>query len=269
MPKPLFAIISCHKFGARRNSQRATWIPNIPKDIGYKFFLGSPPIEKQHHIPAEDEIWLDVDDSYNSLPAKVKAVMQWGVDNDYDFVLKIDDDVYIYPDRVLQGYEQHKYVGHPNGWIAPAHPKGYMSGFAYWLCPDAVKAVADGELDKKIPHEDRWVGGVLFKAGLNKDGGYYDRRFIVVCTHQKAFWKNFVNQGAAFAQFEPGDMEYFHALCNGTAPIETVNPTARLDRPMMVPGRARPRGPIANLDPVDGDRRPGKRVFRLGRPSKF
>lgn len=258
--RPLFAIISCHKFSSRRNSQRETWLLSFNKEVAdYKYFLGRGP---EGAVPAEDEIFLDVEDDYNSLPAKVKAVMQWALDHDYEWVLKTDDDVYIYPDRILDGYDHHLYTGHPNGWVSPQHPKGYMSGFAYWLAPQCVKAIAEAPLDPKIPHEDRWVGGVLFRAGLNSDGGYYDKRYVVVCTYQRNMWQNFARQdGAAFAQFEPGDMQYFHSLCMGTAEPEL----AATGRPVNV---ARPAEEQSASGQVLG--RPSKnpgggRIFRLGR----
>jgi hypothetical protein len=53
-------------------------------------FIGRP--DNKLHA---DEVMLDVDDSYECLPAKVKAVAGWALTHDYDFLLKLDDDTYL------------------------------------------------------------------------------------------------------------------------------------------------------------------------------
>lgn len=234
--KLLFAIISCHKNSERRESQRETWIPRIDGVAEYKFFLGNHP-EGKAYEPAADEVILDVRDGYKELPEKVRAVMRWAVERDYEFVLKIDDDVYIYPERVTWNFQQYHYIGHPNGWVAPAHPKGYMSGFAYWVSNRAARAIASAELDPKITHEDRWVGGVLFKSGVIKDGGFKDARYVVLCVFQKPHWRSFAVQGAAFAQFEPAEMKYFHEIAMGRDPVKASQPQPP-PPPIVQAGRA-------------------------------
>lgn len=253
--RPLFAIISCHKFKARRDSQRATWIPRIDsRKVDYKYFLGRSP-EGSDIQPAEDEIFLDVPDDYDNLPEKVRAVMRWALEQGYAWVMKTDDDIYVIPERVLEGYDRHQYTGHPNTWSCPKHPMGYMSGFAYWLSPRAIKAVAEAELDPEVIHEDRWVGGVLHRAGVALDGGYYDRRYIVAIVHQRPIWKSLISKGAVFAQFEPGDMQFFHELFMGTKPAHPPSMEIE-DKQEFVLGRPAtrpvPKGKIYRLGKLTG-----------------
>src|SRR5579864_1077075 len=94
----LVAIVTCHKdkFIEQAEIQRQTWVPLCAKyGIDVKFFLG-----QSTRAPREDEVYLDVDDGYAGLPAKVQAMLAWAVAQGYDYILKTDDDVYIVPGRL-------------------------------------------------------------------------------------------------------------------------------------------------------------------------
>lgn len=156
--KRLIAILTCHKqkFLDQAEAQRQTWIPACAKlGMDVKFFLG------QSDRPArEDEVYLDVDDGYGGLPAKVKAMFAWSVAHDYHYTLKTDDDVYIIPGRLDKvPVAPHDFVGRfrvPSG----GYPAEYASGFAYWLSKRAAAVVAASPLNTDWA-EDRWVANAL------------------------------------------------------------------------------------------------------------
>lgn len=169
--KLLLAIISCHHMQDRAKAVRDTWLTDIPVGLDYKFFLGR--VAKRE--PVEDEIFLDVNDTYTGLPAKTRAICEYAVANGYDWLHKIDDDVYCRAERLLHAVPQHgQYVGRrrsPSGGF----PSWYCSGFSYWLDAAACRIVANAPLSSD-ECEDRWVGNALMPHGIDS---VLDNRYIV------------------------------------------------------------------------------------------
>lgn len=151
----LVAIATCEARTAFTAAQRATWV----KDCGWadvRFFLAA-----QLREPLADEIFLDVGDDYKSLPAKVREISRWASKQNYLQTLKLDDDVVMWPTRVV--FPQ----GHYTGWIQEPTPgfAKHCSGLAYWLSADCMKTLAEAEIGEETA-EDRWTGQVLWKAGF-------------------------------------------------------------------------------------------------------
>lgn len=180
-PKPLIAIIACHRFPLRRIAQHKTWIQDI-KGMDYKFFLGRP---TNGQTPTDDEVFLDVDDSYEALPRKVQAAAKWALDNGYQHMFKVDDDVYVFPDRLLKsGYDKHDFIGSYRG-PSGEYPSGYPSGGpGYWLSARAMKVVADSKPNGDWA-EDRFVGNVLHAAGISC---HNDHRYRILMTGMNWLW---------------------------------------------------------------------------------
>jgi glycosyltransferase involved in cell wall biosynthesis len=175
----------------------------------YKFFLGKGNTELR-----EDELQLDVPDEYEGLTAKVQAIFKWALDRNYDYICKIDDDVYIYPDKLIASdYSKHHYVGRLNKWKTPLHPKSFLSGFTYWISAYAARLVVDSPLDPLVTFEDRWVGGVLGRAGIE---GYNDRLYKVMSLFPKHQWYSTIQQNyGALCQFEPDELRFVHDIATG------------------------------------------------------
>lgn len=203
--KILIALVSCHKNTARRNAQRNTWLPNLKED--YKFFLGDGSNEL-----AEDEVQLDCPDDYFNLPKKIKAIIIWALERGYDYIFKCDDDVYVFPDRLLVGeFYKYSYTGRflnrPN-----SHEFGdYASGFAYWLREDAAKIILSSEISDS--NEDRWVGKTLHLAKVSH---YNDKMYVVLSMKPKPLWGEMSKQASVCCQFEPEDMQLLHGIITGT-----------------------------------------------------
>ena len=157
--KLLVAIMTCHKLDyfiddltidwctqqglrctdqqARVNTIRATWLKELPEEFDYKFFYGTKlrdskqnqrvPTKFNLREPLSDEVYLDCGDSYTSNPDKMKAICRWALDHGYDYILRCDDDTFIYPERLLvndsSGWTGKDYVGasdnnfHPGGCV--------------------------------------------------------------------------------------------------------------------------------------------------------
>ena len=155
----LIGIVTCDKNQARAQACRDMWVPElIDRGFDVKFFLG-----KQERETYQGEVFLDCPDDYEGLPAKVKAICGWAVEQKYETVLKVDDDSYINSDRLVVP-ENAKYAG-----LAalrrglPNYPDGltYCSGGGYWLRDEAIQLVADAPLVEGESVEDRWVGSVM------------------------------------------------------------------------------------------------------------
>lgn len=123
----LVAISSCHKNRQRRDWQRQTWLPELQFD--YKFFLGRGGMAD----PSEENVViLDCGDDYLSLVDKTFEEIKWARANGYDKLLKIDDDVYIRPERLIP--PEQDYVGH-------CYSSGkflYATGALMWLSAAAM-----------------------------------------------------------------------------------------------------------------------------------
>jgi len=149
MAKILIAVIGCEKYTDRAQACRDTWADTSLCDV--MFFTG--PV-------------LGVGDTYEDLPAKTQAACRWALDHGYDWMFKADDDTYIWVERLLSsGFEEHHYSGFGGGKVPP--PEEYASGGAgYWLDRSALEVVANALLTNDTC-EDRWVGRVLYDAGMS------------------------------------------------------------------------------------------------------
>ena len=95
---------------------------------------------------------LACQDDYKSLPEKSFAVIKWAREHGYDYLLKLDDDVYCRPERlVVPGTD---YTGHAYGH------RLYCSGAAYWLSARAMDAIL-GKWYRRSNAEDSCVGETL------------------------------------------------------------------------------------------------------------
>src|ERR1700682_3813263 len=96
--KTLIAITGWHGSGLRAEAQRLTWIKDVPANgADVKFFLGRGPARS----PEPDEIFLDCHDGYVERKEKIVAICRWALDRGYDYLWKVDDDVYLRPERLL------------------------------------------------------------------------------------------------------------------------------------------------------------------------
>lgn len=177
--KLLIAVITCRKFTARANIQRETWMLEAQAlGIDVRFFIGGGQVENDW------EVVLDVPDDYPSVRRKVQLAMQWAVDNNYDHILKTDDDCAVFPSNWMHsGFDCYPYVGRkrgpsgnypcdydgknlPNGFqIYGYNETDFCSGFGYTLSNAAARVVAAAK-DNGDWAEDRFSGNALAKQGV-------------------------------------------------------------------------------------------------------
>lgn len=201
--KILLAIFSCHAYNYaatdmkdwfirtpadRVQGLRASWLKNVKGD--YKIFKGLG----GNRTPQEDEVFLSCPDDYHHSTEKLRALLRWALDNGYDYICKVDDDVYVYYDRLMANVPTTDYTGR-------SHGREFAPGFTYWLSRTSMEALVKSRVSCWA--EDRWVGETL-------------RRHQIFCTNDDRYhlvMPTKKNQCISeFELFKPNDWLTVHAL---------------------------------------------------------
>lgn len=163
-----------------RDAIRETWKALVPETLAdVRFFVGS-----ERLAPYEpDTVYVECDDSYHGLPEKIRSIVRWALDHDYDYILKCDDDVVLKPEALLQcGYEQYDFSGKTNRWPTTQMPYPVTVGFNYWLSKRAMRIVATAELPPeqapgvKDNDDEKWVAGLMHRNGIQL---HHDTRYEI------------------------------------------------------------------------------------------
>ena len=182
MPRKLIAVVTCdqrsypqhdqggHENGSGRSDAiRATWYKSWlcrhADQIDLKFFFG-----QCSRSPQDNEIVLDCGDDYYSLPAKVRKTYEWAYRAGYDEVTKIDDDCFLWIDRLLARPLETDY----RGYEIESDIK-YASGTCYQLSRRAMELVSRASVPEGEWREDRHIGRVLLSNGIRVTN---DERFL-------------------------------------------------------------------------------------------
>lgn len=179
---------------ARVKTIRETWLTQLPEGVDYKFFYGNKlRPENRRNVkpvvlrdPLVDEIFLDCEDNYTANPAKMKRICQWALAHGYDYILRCDDDTFIYPDRLLVNdrpkWEGKSYAG---ASASNFHPGGCMfldRRMMELVISSAVSTYADDvwigkvAMDNRIPMttistmRNQWGTGYKVPADIDPTG---------------------------------------------------------------------------------------------------
>ena len=191
--KVLVALETCDepKYAPRRKLIESTWAKRLP--VGYEFisFTGK---------------MLDVPDDYYHLSEKTKAICQFAKFYTFDWLLIVDDDVFIRTDKLRIPIAD--YAGH----ILEDREDRFCSGGCYWLSRRAFSVVADAPFNPLIAPsaDDRWVGWVMRQNGFEPAGATVALR-PCYCGHcvpkpEPAYWSCYIidplYSEALFLEFE-------------------------------------------------------------------
>ena len=165
-PRVLLAIVNARHRADWRGVIRRTWLSQVPKDRADAFFFvgtGEP-------IPDSDGVVeLNCSDAYKDLPSKVQAIVRWARQKDYDYVLKIDDDVVLRSAEFLDsGFDKYEFSG---GINRPGNAP-VTFGFCYILNKKSMEVISNSPLPRDFDDE-RWVAHTLYSKGIpltNADG---------------------------------------------------------------------------------------------------
>ena len=232
--KTLIAVMTCHKpeYQDKIEAQRATWVKDL-RGADLAFFKGLSVYRNVLGVqPPSDEVWLDVDDDYKQLKLKTTAIIRWALKRGYEYVWKVDDDVYLRPERLL-ALPFFDYCGvaveMPKPPTTPTHYFGAFSqkpsakavciGWLYGLSRHAMGELLKPEANIYHEHEDIWVGQKLFHHGIEpfQLGGYIKKP----CTHGVPNgWPNQVqplpdNHVIASCEYTAQQLREVHGAFNG------------------------------------------------------
>lgn len=105
IPKIAYIILTCEKYiNTRVHYQKETFLKNVD------YYYISHKMDQTNHIYG-----FDTDDSYDSCPDKYLHFIR-NMNLDYDWYIFIDDDTYVFPDKLVQflthfDSEQYYYMG--------------------------------------------------------------------------------------------------------------------------------------------------------------
>lgn len=170
--KSLIAVATCHvlQYRLKALAQRVTWVKDV-RGVDVRFFCGrnTNPCEPNQPMTT-DEVWLDCPDSYAERKEKIKAIFRWALDHGYDRVYKIDDDVYLRPERLVSLGEMDY-----GGWPMPQkffwgeqllYETGTVLGAFYVLSRKAMEKLFEPDAHPVMPFEDCWVSLQLKTHGI-------------------------------------------------------------------------------------------------------
>jgi hypothetical protein len=159
--KILVAIVSCHAHRHLHDAQRQTWLKDLVL-ADYKFFVGEPTCIRLE----KDEESLSVDDGYEFLTRKTRAICNWALGRDYDYLFKTDTDTIVDPQNLLfSDFHNHDYFGGENEDDSPYGRIRFASGGAgYWLSRKSLTIVALS--DSLTNAEDVFVAAALRRWGI-------------------------------------------------------------------------------------------------------
>lgn len=216
--KILIGLVSCHqyKYAAgdsvghktgpdeiRATAARQTWYKNFHQyrdKFDLKFFYGWG-AERE---PEPDEVFLDAPDSYYELPAKVKAMFKYALDAGYDYVTKVDDDVYVRCSNFLKFFQPVDYCGYE----LESDTLKWASGAAYVVSRRAMQLVVDTPWDATWNSaEDQATGRILAANGIPLT---HDARYLC-CSCDTCFQKYGLDNLITIHTTKPEMMYDLHA----------------------------------------------------------
>lgn len=163
MTKPIILIMSCKRDQENGSNDgcRQSWIREWPNLVDYKFFLGNG-----CKSTSEDEILLDVPDTYIWLPNKVQAALRWAAEKRYTNFFKCDTDTWIHLPRLLASD------------FTRSFQIGNHGGAGYWLDRTAAQLVIDAHFNNG-GYEDHRIHGVVGEKLETVNDNRYTRCFSV------------------------------------------------------------------------------------------
>lgn len=176
--KLLIGIMTCLDHYDRVEAIEETWVPELVEATNVLFtYVRSirPERENAWNPHPSRTFWLDHDEAWNGLRVKFRKWLRAALllSDDWDYVMKVDDDVILYPDRLLESspYLGHHYTGRPcDDAICGKFAAG---GPGFFLSRPAAEYLAHDADWEAVPHdhtgghdEDRAVGRLMRTAGV-------------------------------------------------------------------------------------------------------
>jgi hypothetical protein len=176
-----YISLTCEKYFDTRATWQKTYckLPNL-------YYLS-------HKMDPKNNVygWVDeTGDDYNSCPLKYISFFK-NVDLDYDWYVFIDDDAFVFHERMVKELEQHNpsealYIGNP---LFHLHPLVFMSGGAGFILSKPTyqslkEYVRKTDLETLRKGRDMWAGDVSVGQWIRNIG---DDSIKLVANHNLCF----------------------------------------------------------------------------------
>lgn len=138
----------------RKKAVWESWASKLPEEVTFYFVYGGDSFKKEGH-----DLYLPCEESYEKLPLKTFHFFNYcSSSEDYDFVLKCDDDSFVNVNQLLR----YNFKGDYGGLFLPAHHPSYT--YHYGKCKD-------GSYEKPFNYE--------FHHQFACGGGYYLSQYAI------------------------------------------------------------------------------------------
>ena len=163
---------------ARRQAIRDTYLKELVEvpNTDYRFFFGKTPrparAQRNKYAnpeqnaalrePLADEVFLDCPDFYFENSRKMKAIIRWAQEREYDYLLRLDDDTFFWAQRLedyLPQIDGKDYIGASITPEATFHPGGCV-----FLSAHAMRLIEGANITSWS--DDVWMGSVMKKHGV-------------------------------------------------------------------------------------------------------
>lgn len=162
----------------RQQAVRDTWWKH-QAPATCRFFMGKDAVGQQW--PDDVVVLPEVSDKYlYGLQEKIQGMAKWALDNDFDIMVKLDDDTFVFPDFVPFLLETNiEWGGLPYNEYCVSGGTGEIMGRR--AMEALVKTPLESYPDKRF-WEDWWIGEIMRDAGLKAERvvGMWDEVNITV-----------------------------------------------------------------------------------------
>jgi hypothetical protein len=194
IPKIAYIILTCEKYEKTRvNYQKETFLKNV------NYYYISRKMDEPNHIYG-----FDTDDSYDGCPNKYLHFIR-NMNLDYDWYIFIDDDSYVFPDKLIQflthfDSEQCYYMGVD---FSQTHILTHYSGGAGFLLSKPAYTLLKTYLQNEKNIQDYKKEYAILYPGCSLAHGDVFMAMWISETNKEHLKIQYVNIG-----------EYFHAYPN-------------------------------------------------------
>jgi len=234
----------------------------VPEGVDLKFFFG-----RGGDTPKDDEVFLDVHDAFFASTSKVQAILKYAYDNEYDYVLQCDDDVFVNVPLVLASdFAKYDYSGNASNPGGSNVPFSFVCNFGVWFSRKAMEHIIRSDVgysdfdsefdleeyrslsnvDKARWHADLWNGQTLAAYGIV---AHHDDNYVIGpgCLGCGSFYPELCRAYVVHLASIELMHELYRKVTNDLLGVDDIQPPAAVAQHSPEPAKATP--PEAPTEP--------------------
>jgi Galactosyltransferase len=206
----LIGIVSCQRYGDRRESCRRSWMQSVVRHpwVQALFVVGSAGASVPYQ--GGDTLFVPCADDYDHLPQKTLWLVQWATEHGFDFLFKCDDDTYVHVDRLATALRDEPVMDFRGYEVVPGLAAG---GAGYLLSSQSLSHLLSVPGRRSaVGAEDVLVSQWLAAAGIKIE---HDQRFWSWASKVPTVWNSQIT--AHYVQ--PPEMSQLHRSLTTAPPL--------------------------------------------------